>query len=157
MITPPLSTPSFYSAIFEQPAAKFVIGLVAASFAKNDDIDQVLVTSKDFTSDIEATVELQNGTKEVASHLVDVDEEIDVASKFNPIFLPPTEDLYEKVEIDHEGDVIEIDGFTNPFAIMTMKISIEECPNVIEAKVNYKQFPMPPIHEALAGKEVLLS
>ncbi len=158
MITPPLSAPSFYTAIFEGDAAKFVVGLVAESFAKNDDIKQVMVTSQDFTNDISAIVELEESTREVVSHLVDADEIIDTVVKYNPLFLPHAESLHDVVETDEEGDIISVDGFSNPFSVMTMKHSVPEHPNVVEAKVVYKQFDLPPLINELEGnKEVLLS
>lgn len=157
MITPPFKSPVFYTLLLEKPAAQFIVGLVASSFAKNEDIEQVMVTSQDFTSDIEATVELQTGAQEIASNLVDVDEQFDCATKFNPMYLPNKENIYEAVEVDDEGDVIEVDGFKNPFIAMTLQYSLENHPNVIDAKVTYKQFALPPLHAALEGKELALS
>lgn len=155
MITPPFKNPIFYSLLLEKSAAQYVIGLVAESFAKNDDIEQVMVTSQDFTSDVEATVELQTGAQEIASNLVDVDEEFDCTAKYNPMYLPFNENIYDVVEVDDEGDVVEVAGFKNPFITMTLQYSLENQPNVIDAKVLYKQFNLPALHTALENKELV--
>ena len=158
MITPPANTPSFYVALFEEPAARFVVGLVAESFGKTDDIREVMVTSKDFASDVLATVELQDGTSEIASHMVEIDEQCDVSTTYNPLFLPKTKSLYDTVEVDDDGDIVSIDGFHNPFTTVTIKMSIEDHPNFIDAKVVYKQFELPSLHTSLeAHMEPLLS
>lgn len=158
MITPPDSTSCFYSAHFEKSAAQFMIGLLAESFASSDDVSQVLITSTDFKSDVEATVELQDGLDEVSCNIVDSDDEVEFITKYNPIFLPSDFNLLDFAELDDKGDITSVDGFTSPFISMMTSISTPEMPNIIEAKVMYKQFDLPPLHTSLdTSKEVLLS
>lgn len=158
MITPPQNQPVFYSALLEETAASFVLGLLAPQSAMFGDVEQVMVTSLDFTSDITATVELKEAAQEIAFHLVDIDEEIDVAEKYNPIYLAKKGDkIYDDVVIDHEGDIIEIQGFADPFVTMSLNVSIEDAPNVISAKVKYKQFQLDDSLPDVLEREVTLS
>jgi len=156
MITPPLNTQSFYTALFEKDAAKFVTGLMSQSGSA--DVEQVLITSKDMTSDVEATNELQAAANEVMSNLVEDESEVDTVVHFNPIYLPAYDgNLFEMIDVDGEGDITAIAGFGNPFITMSLKKSCHENIDIIDAKVNWKQFQLPPINELLANKEVLLS
>lgn len=158
MITPPNGTPSFYAAILEKPAAEFLVSLLAPQFVRGGDIKEAMITSMDFNNDVEATVELQTAVKEIADNLIDFHQEIDTAERFNPLFLPKTKDLYDLVEVNDDGEITTIDGFQNPFVVMYSKTSIENHPNVIEGRVVYRQFALPPLHESLeAYQEPLLS
>ena len=158
MITPPETASCFYSAHFEQSAAQFMIGLLAESFAVCDDVNQVLITSTDFRSDIEAASELRCGLEEVSVNLVDDDADIEFITKYNPIFLPNVANLLDIAELDDKGDIIMIDGFASPYISMMTSVSTDETPNIIEAKVLYKQFELPALHIELGvNKEVLLS
>ena len=156
MITPPTS--SFYVAMFKEQAARFVVSLLAPSFGKNSDVMDVMVTSKDFVSDVQAIVELQDSTSEIAGHMVEIDEELNVITKFNPLFMPKTGNLYDVVDVDDEGDVVSIDGFENPFTSMTIKYSVHDCQDFINARVVYRQFELPSLHTSLeVHMEPLLS
>jgi hypothetical protein len=157
MITPPFSTPSFYTALLEHDAARFVVGLITTNNAGKD-IEQVLITSHDLPSDMHATNELRAGTDEVISHLLDEGEEADTEVHFNPMYLPVLKnDLFDKVELDSDGDITAVDGFGNPFISMALKLSIPDFPGIIDAKVNYKQFELPAMNEMLAQPNLLLS
>lgn len=158
MITPPETTACFYSAHFEKSAAQFMIGLLAESFSRVDDVAQVLITSVDFSSDVQATVELQEGLDEVSANIVLDDDEIEFYTKFNPIYLPNTINLLDVAELDDQGDVVSIDGFASPFVTMMITVSTDEMAHIIEGKVSYKQFDLPPIHVSLdANRETVLS
>jgi len=157
VITPPLSTPSFYTAVFEHDAAHFVLGLLAGRDAVKD-IEQLMVTSLDMPSDVQCTNELRAATDEVMSHVTDDADEVDTEIHFNPMYLPILkENLFDKVEVDSDGDIVAIDGFGNPFISMSLKHSIPDFPGIVEARVNYKQFPLPPMNEMLEQHEQLLS
>jgi len=159
MIKLPNTAPCFYAATFEKLAAQFVVGLVTESFGLGDDIAEVLVTSTDMTSDIEAIGELQEGLEEVASHLIDFEEEdeIEFLTKYNPLYLPNSGDLYDTIDVDDKGDVVAIDGFSTPFVVMSIKMSMEDMPELMDGKVMFKPFELPTIHEALSNHEVVLS
>lgn len=158
MITPPESTSCFYTAFFEKTAAQFVVGLLAESFSRNNDIEQALITSKDFPSDIECINELKNAVEDVSANIVLDDDEIEIITRFNPIFLPKESDLYDVVDLNDEGDVIAIDGFASPYITMSLAVSTDEMANIIEGKVIYRQFNLPPAHVTLeTNMEPLLS
>lgn len=155
MIIPPVNTTSFYAAVFKEPAANLLIGLIAKSFAERNEIGQVLVTSLDFESDVIATVELQNGLTELVKQM---NVEHNVKTKFNPLFLPSTTSLYDVVDVDESGDISTIDGFNSPFTLMTVKIDTDQITDMADAKVMFRQFELPQLHVSLEShKEVSIS
>ena len=152
MITPPQSTPSFYTAVFNGIAAMEIIRSVSPVYAK--DIKQILVTSLDMPSDVHAINECQTSVDRIAS-LIGIDRS---SIKFNPMYLPaPNIDLADSLEVDNEGDIVKVDGFGNPFVSATISCSSDENLDLIEANVCYKPFEMPPVTEMLQQKKVLLT
>lgn len=156
MITPPFSTPSFYTAVLENSAAEFIIGLLAPQMSK--DIKTVLLTSKDISSDIEATNELQLGVNAVMSRLLVDGEQPSIATEYNPMYMPNmAEKMLSDIEVDNDGDIICIAGFSNPFISMTLKTGSIEFPGSIDCKVNFKQFELPPMFELFNTEQKFLS
>jgi hypothetical protein len=158
MITPPPDAKLFYSAFLEQDAAKFLVGLLAESFAHSDDVASALITSKDFDSDIPATLELQNGIEEISANIVDFDEHVEICTKYNPIYIPNAiGDIFDIAEFDDSGDVTSIDGFKSPYVIARTSVYTDEKPKLIEGSVTYKQhFELPPFF-AIDDHQLLLS
>lgn len=152
MITPPSFVPCFYTVLFEKPATPQLMKLMAPT--KGGDIEQVLLTSKDIGSDVQAVHELEQGVdKVVAGISVSVDRQ----HLFNPIYLPMNpNDLAAKLEIDKDGDVHAVDGFSNPYISSHLQLSTEERPDMIDGKVCFKQFPLPQFNE-MVEKQPLLS
>lgn len=153
MITPPLSTHSFYNVLLDKKAGAAALKTLVDA---DDFVENVLVTSTDFTSDIEAMVECQLAVDRVAAvvEAKDIDRKID----FNPLYLPRADDLFTQVEFDSDGDIVKVAGFTNPFISATVKLSAEELPEFISASVCWKQFELPPVKEILREEgKVLLS
>lgn len=149
MIVPPYNTPSFYTAAFNKEAAAELLRIVSPGYA--NDVAQVLVTSLDLASDIEAVHECQSSITHIAGLIG-----CEMKAAFNPIYLPTTADLSEKIEYDADGDVVKIDGFGNPYTSATFSCASEEA-KLIEASVSYKQFEMPSIFELLRRQPALLS
>lgn len=149
MIIPPYSTPSFYTAAFNREAATELLRLVSPGYA--NDAAQILITSLDLASDIEAVHECQSSVTHIAELIG-----CEMKTTFNPIYLPTAADLSDKVEYDEDGDVVKIDGFGNPFTAATFSCASEET-KLIEASVSYKQFSMPHVSEMLKRQPTLLS
>jgi hypothetical protein len=149
MITPPHSIGVFYTALFEKPIAHAIAKLMSPTAF--GDINQVLVTSLDIGSDIEATNEIDVATSSLVQAV-----EHDRALTFNPIYLPMKADkLAEKLDISKEGEVQAVDGFANPFIIASIKISMPDAPEVIDAKVCYKQFELPSFRDMVEETPLL--
>lgn len=146
MITPPFSAQCFYTALLEKPVAIELLKTVSSEFAK--DVDQVVVTSLDLSSDIEASVECMNGADTLISGFKDTDRVV----SYNPLFL-----FEDSIEVDGDGDIAKIAGFTNPFVTANYKYSMPDNPEMIDASICYKQFDLPSLSEALKGKKALLS
>lgn len=157
MITPPINTPSFYTAMLENSAAQFVTGLLTANDV--NDITHVLITSQNITSDVLAAHELQTGVDKVMLNVLRVGEAPQSEIKFNTIYLPTKvdSDLFDTVQHDDEGDIIKIDGFLNPFISISIKLSTPDERGTIDANVNYKQFKLPTLDTLLSGKRFLTS
>lgn len=152
MITPPAFVPCFYTVLFEKPASPQLMKLMAPT--KGGDIEQVLVTSKDISSDIMAVHELENGVNQVVAGLA---VSVDRQHTFNPIYLPmDPNDLAEKLEVDKDGDIQAVAGFGNPYISSHLQLSTEERPDMIDGKVCFKQFPLPQFTE-MVEKQPLLS
>ena len=152
MITPPFSAQCFYTALLEKPVAVELMKTVSPTFAK--DIDQVVVTSLDLSSDVEAAVECTNG----ADQLIQVFTDTEKVASYNPLFLPNPKNFEESIEVDSDGDIAKISGFTNPFVTANYKYSMPDNPEMIDASICYKQFELPSLSEALKqDKKVLLS
>jgi hypothetical protein len=149
MITPPLVVPSFYTALFERTGAQEIMKLVAPTSGK--DIDQVLVTSIDMASDLEASVELRDAIMKVMDGAgVLFDEKL----KFNPLYLPTDSDvLAEAMEVDDDGVVKSISGFDNPFITMNMSIMTADEGEAVLGKVCYKQFELPPYNDIFESRK----
>jgi hypothetical protein len=143
MITPPLNVKSYYTALFEKPAAAELMKFVAPAFS--GDVKQVLVTSTDMTSDIEAIIECQAVTNRIAALVGEADASI----TYNPIYLPHKKDLSDQVEVDSDGDITTIAGFGNPLISAHLKHATEENPTLIDAKVCYKPFEFPELREVV--------
>ncbi len=142
MITPPKGTTSFYAAIFDKPAAEFIVGLLAPHFSKSGVVKDAMITSLDFESDINAVLELQHGVADVVNGITGFDEEVHMDEKFNPIYLPTTTDFLQYAELNEDDEIVGIDGFNSPFVIMSTSITVEDCPNVIEGRALYRQFTL---------------
>lgn len=142
MIVPPASTPVFYTVLFEEPGAKKLAKLLSPSSV---DVQQIIVTSLDLGSDIEATNEL-----DIAVRSLFEGQKYDHSMKFNPIYLPiGGEELSTKLELDQEGDLTAIDGFTSPFISASIKLSIEDYPDAVDGSVNFKPFELPKMRELI--------
>lgn len=151
MITPPAFVPCFYTVLFERPATPELMKLMAP--LKGGDIEQVLVTSKDISSDVLATSELEAGVQQI---MAGAKLEFDRQMSFNPIYLPmDPDDLAEKLEVDKDGDIQAVAGFSNPFISAHLQLSTESRPDVVDAKVCYKQFPLPQFNEMLETQPLL--
>lgn len=148
MITPPYSTPAFYTAAFNKEAATEVLRIISPEFA--NDAAQILISSQNFVSDVIAVNECQTSVDYIAD-LIGRESKI----SFNPIYLPTTKDLSDKIEYDSDGDVFKIDGFANPFVSATMSCATEDT-KFIDASVTYKQFDMPHVHEMLRRNPKML-
>lgn len=152
MITPPAFTPCFYTVLFEKQVSQELMKIMAPS--KGGDVDQVLVTSGDFTSDIEATVELENAVSTIMkSAAIEFDRQL----TYNPMYLPIKPDkLMESLEVDKQGEILAVAGFANPFIAAHLQLSTTERPDVVDGKICFKQFPLPAFNEIFETK-VLLS
>jgi hypothetical protein len=149
MIVPPAGTPAFYTVLFEEPAAKKLAKLMSPSSV---DVEQIIVTSLDLGSDIEATNELDAAVRSLFEG-----QKYDHTMKFNPIYLPiEGEELSTKLELDHDGDLTAIDGFASPYVSASIKLSIEDYPDVVDGAINFKQFELPTMRE-LIDHQVLIS
>lgn len=145
MITPPITTASFYTVLFERPGAQQLMKILAP--IHGSDIDQVLVTSTDLHSDMVAIAELSTCVKQIMEN---TGLTFDSTITFNPLYLPmSTVELEEKLEVNSEGDIKSVAGFTNPFITMSLQVACELHPEVVDAKVCFKQFDLPPFHEIL--------
>jgi hypothetical protein len=143
MITPPVLTPCFYTVLFEKQVSQELMKIMAP--LKGGDVDQVLMTSGDFTSDIEATVELEAGVNKIMESAAIV---FDRQLTFNPLYLPMSKDqLGDGLEVDKQGEIQSVAGFANPYIASHLQLSANECPDIVDAKVCYKQFPLPSFNE----------
>lgn len=156
MITPPYKTDCFYSVNLKDSAAQFMAKVFAPLTSK--DISAVLVTSIDFSSDVEATNELQSSISAIMKQLLPVSEQATPKIVFNPMYLPNMHtELLNGIEFDSDGDITSIAGFSNPFITMTLKAGSEEYPQLIEARVNFKQFELPSANKLLNPEVNFLS
>lgn len=151
MITPPLNAASFFSLYMTAKSAQGLVGLMTSC----EDIEIALVTSRDFTSDIEATVKCIEASKAVAEL---IGQNVEPVISHNPIYLPNHKNLFDEVEFNSDGEIDKVSGFNNPFVAVTVKLSAEDQPNFVDASVCYKQFELPPIREFVeSDSKVLLS
>jgi hypothetical protein len=148
MITPPALTPCFYTVLFERPIAHELMKRMAPT--KGGDIDQVLVTSLDMGSDMQAANELQAA---VDSMVQGTGLKFDRELKFNPLYLPiSANELAEKLEVSKDGEIQSVAGFANPFISMHLQLSTEERPDAVDGKICFKQFELPQFSEMLENK-----
>ena len=153
MIDVPLSSAAYYVSFFEKDAAKMLVRTLIQDESILDDIDACLVTSLDFTSDIEACAELEYSSKSVLNNIMNLTDEIHNNIKFNPIYLPGTLDLYEVAELDDNGNIVSISGFQSPYVVMASNFSYEENDDIIQSKVIYKEFETPNLFSTVFSKE----
>lgn len=154
MITPPVGTESYYTAMLETDAARYVINLLVGEAAAQD-VAHVMLTSKDMGSELEAAHELRTGA-EIVIGAVSSGEVPVINMNFNPLYLPNIE-TFQHMDVDEEGDIIEIDGFQNPFIAVTFKVQNENQRTSIDCKINWKQFTLPDMHEMINDRPQLLS
>lgn len=151
MITPPALTPCFYTVLFEKPIAAQLMKLMAP--ITGGDIEQVLVTSLDMGSDIQAVCELQTG---VDAMILSAGGEFDRKLTFNPLYLPMKPDeLAMQLEVAKDGEIQSVAGFGNPFISMHLQLSTEACPDVVDGKICFKQFQLPQFTEMIENKTFL--
>jgi hypothetical protein len=151
MITPPALTPCFYTVLFEKQVASQLMKLMAPT--AGGDVEQVLVTSLDMGSDLQAANELQTA---VDAMVLSAGGEFDRQLTFNPLYLPMKPDkLAEQLEVTKEGEVQSVAGFANPFISMHLQLSTEECPDVVDGKICFKQFQLPQFTEMIENKTYL--
>lgn len=150
MITPPASVPSFYTVLFEKLGSQQLMKLMAPT--KGKDIEQVLITSLDISSDMAAMSELEKCVQSVVDGIgVPYDKQI----TFNPLYLPiESHKLEETLDLDNEGDISAVSGFTNPFIVMSLQVACDDSPTEVDAKVCFKQFELPSFNEMLAETQV---
>lgn len=148
MITPPLSTKSFYTVLIHEAAVEKVLGRLT----NQDAISTVLVTSISYDSDIEATKACSNAVKKI---LELNSEPAEPKLEFNPMYLPSSEPDDSKIEFDEEGDITAVAGFHNPFIFSQVSAKSEE-KGLLEAKVCYHQFALPPLKELYEFKPLEL-
>lgn len=150
MITRPGLTPTYYSAVFEHDAAKYLACLLAPKSGNN--ISQVLVTSSDVTSDIEAINELENGAKTVLDAISTTFEN---ERKFNPLYMPYSPDeLAGMLEVDTQGEIKAVDDFENPFIYMELDIHTPKVDAIVSGKVCYHPFALPDFTEIFETEPV---
>ena len=92
MITPPPSVQSFYTLLLTAQPAQTVLQLLIKDVG---DIENALVTSTDFGTDVEALVECVESAQRVAGM---IGQEADPQIQYNPIYLPNHGDLNDEVE-----------------------------------------------------------
>ena len=151
MITPPFGTHCYYVANLKGVTAKAIMDFLAPS--SGDAIEAGLITSKNFESDIEAIHEMQRGAeslfRECFSH-----EPIHWITKFNPLYLPTVNKLLENtVEVNHDGEITSVAGFSSPFIAISTHIGTDDAPNAIRAHVSFQQFELPPFVEMFESRE----
>lgn len=152
MITPPAGTRSFYAVLLENSAAKFAISkLVTEEFS--DDIERVLITSLDMESDLQVTAELFNAVEHF--NLLAHGQKPEV--HFNPLYLPlGGEDTANGIDINEDGELSSIDGFTNAYTSMGLKLHDAQL-QLIDAKVNFQQFELPALSAILNAPKTWIS
>lgn len=149
MITPPQNTPSYYTALFNEAAAVEVAQAISPQYAA--DAAQVLVTSLDLSSDLHAIGECQSSVNYIAARIGETSAEL----KFNPIYLPAALTI-DQLEVDDDGEIKKIGGFTNSLVTASLICKKEEAA-MIEANVCFKSFNVPPVNELVRAKRSLMS
>jgi hypothetical protein len=148
VITPPALTPCFYTTLFEKPVASQFMKLMAP--VTGGDIEQVLVTSLDMDSDIQALRELQTG---VDAMILSLGGKFDRKLTFNPLYLPMKPDeLVLQLEVAKNGEIQSVVGFDNPFISMHLQFSTEERPDAVDGKICFKPFQLPQFNEMIENK-----
>jgi hypothetical protein len=131
-------------------------GIVSSSAAA--DIRNVMIISTDFASDVQAINELKHGSLEVMTNLADIGDSISSSSDFNPLYLPgKIEDPTSMLDLTEENDSAAVIGFPNPFISMEYRMWAQEDTNLIDAKVNFKEFTLPPLEDFLKTSESRIS
>lgn len=149
MITPPASVPSFYTVLFERLGSQELMKRMAPT--KGKDIDQVLITSVDIPSDMAAMAELEKCIQHIVHN---IGLSCNTQITFNPLYLPiESAVLEEALDLDNEGDISAVSGFTNPFVVVSLQVDCNDA-HEVDAKVCYKQFQLPPFNEMLAETQV---
>lgn len=147
MITSP--TGSFYLIKAEGEAAEVLTAAISPS--SMTDIQNVVLVSGEFDSDIQAINEMDSTVDAISSQLSSSKLEENV--KLNPLYLPFGMDEVDKViELDRI-DSARFNGMDgSPY---TIKMTVLKCrdDDVITAKVAYMPFEFPSYTEILRGQE----
>lgn len=151
MITPPPMIGCFYTVMFKRPVTDELMKLMAPK--AGGDIEHVLLTSLDMTSDLLAMHEMRTGINIVTKG---TSLEFDQRLSVNPLYLPMAPDeLATIIEINKAGEIQMVAGFTNPFISMHLELSTEERPDAIDGKVCYEQFELPRYTELIENRALL--
>ena len=151
MITPPMETPCFYTVLFEKQVSQELMKLMAPT--KGGDIEQVLFTSINLGSDVMAAAELEHGVSAVVKGSGIVTDRL---LTFNPLYLPMKPDeLAEKLEVNNDGDIQSVAGFANPFITIQLRHSTELCPDVVDGKICFQQFPLPSFTDIFETQQLI--
>lgn len=146
MIIPPLSSKANYAVNLHGEVAHAALNQL---LTLPEVIQQVYIVSKSSDTDIELTNEVSAAIQKLVK---EEDSAAACETKFNPLYLPRTEAIENLVEYNEEGDVISIDGFTNPYTTISIEaISHERL--VARAVVTLTEFDLPDLTTALGPSE----
>ena len=138
MITPPTGITCLMSAHLHKDATislfKDILPLEAIS-----DLDSSWIFSNDIANDIEAYHLTEKFIKQIQTKLP-VDSEFQ--AKFNPVYLPVANITESDIDFDAEGEIIGLGGFSNPYCIFEITLSLDE-DTLVKVKVIYEEFDLP--------------
>ena len=140
----------FFTALLVGDAAKEVVTAISPSTAS--DIEQVQVTSTDFSSDITALISFDASMNHLEQTLGS--EQVSRREDFNPLYLPNgLEALDELVDGNEKSDHLRFTGFGgNPFVIKLIKLDYNE-ETMAAAELQYHPFELPSYSEIIHAHE----
>ena len=149
MITPP--TNSFFVIHVKGEATDHVVSKLAPSTMA--DIREAILISNDYTSDIQAHVEMDVAVEKLKSQLGRSD--IFEHTQINPLYVPSTQDQVDQVlESDPAGDSFKFVGMdNNPYTMRSVDLSMPDCEILVAARTACHEFPLPSYSEIISAQK----
>jgi hypothetical protein len=130
----------FYVVRAEGEAATCLAPVLSESILS--DIKEVILISKDYNTDIEAEVKMEQAVNTLKSKIEYSQDGIEQVVR-NPLYYPVKDDALDAVLEDGSEDSLKFVGMDgSPFTIKSFNFSLNDN-NLIQAKVSCKPFDLP--------------
>jgi hypothetical protein len=147
MITPPTSC-YFVVQLDGEGAADLITSISPGAGA---DIEQAVMMSADYESDLYALNNLDASIRYIREHTVLSGE---LTEKFNPLYIPSSiESMDEVLSLDMRHDGVRFAGMLgNPYILKMVEIASDEGTNLL-AKIEYRPFELPGYADMVSLKQ----